>query len=219
MRVSNMFLVLLAMVAIFCSCSIESPTQISDGGGIETVVSGTVISSDGNVTPYTQVILFTDDFNPVDEIIPDSMTDTTDSQGKYHFIISDSLTYNIAAVQLSERTRLLHFNIKASRDTLFFTDTLKEPGIINIELPEEADTLLGYVFVQGTNIYRKLAGNIITGNKVIIDSVPATIISDICYYEKDEPDSLQLLADTLTVLSGDTSYTQIFGIIGVYNRN
>ncbi len=217
MRVSNMFLVLLAVVAIFCNCSIESPTQTSDGGGIETVVSGIVIGSDGNEAPNTQVILFPENFNPVNESIPDSMIDTTDAQGTYTFIISDSLTYNIAAVQLLKRTRLLLFDVKASRDTIFFTDTLKETGIINIELPEYVDTLLGYVFVQGTNIYSELAGNIIAGNKVVIDSVPATTISDICYYKKDEPDSIQLLADTLTVSSGDTSYTQIFGLIEVYN--
>lgn len=217
MRVANLFPVALASVAVFCSCSIESPTQVSDGGGIETVVSGTIIGSDGNKAPNTQVILFHKEFNPVNESIPDSMIDTTDAQGTYTFIISDSLTYNISAIQLAKRTRLLLCNVKASRDTVFFTDTLKETGLIGVELPEDVDTLSGYVFVKGTIISRKLAGNILAGNTLIIDSVPATTISDICYYEEDEPDSLLLLADTLTVLPGDTSYTRIFGLIEVYN--
>ncbi len=190
--------ILIVIIALITGCSI-GPTA---GGTTDTgnsIVIGGVVDTLGNPVSNTLVCMVPEDYDAINDVLGDSLKDTTDNQGIYEFSIASNGIYNIQAVHIYERTRLLINSIEVYDSTTFVsTDTLKHTGTLKIFLPDTVDT--GYVYIPGTTIITSLSGN---NRWAIIDSVPAGSIPSL-YYKRDINSSQTLLRYNINVLSIDT---------------
>lgn len=199
------------VVAILLSCS-TGPVDVSDGGTDypnTKTIAGVIVASDGDEAPNTMVQLIAEGYNPLrDEELPDSLIDTTGDDGAYNFTITDSGIYNIQAIDLNERTRWLKKDIAVFDDTVHVPrGILSEPGVINIILPDTVDTGNGYIYIEGTDIWKKISDVILlSGNhySIILDSVPASRIPDLRYTTDDPNSKSMLISDTTEVIANDT---------------
>jgi hypothetical protein len=139
-------------LAVLISCSVD---RIASGNGSETtngIVSLT--HEDGTKAVNTAVTLIPINFNPVTDMLLDSMTKTTDSAGTCVFTLQGSDKFNIQAVHLDERTRFLTTGIQGdfNKDNIYINGTLKKVGTINILMPDTVDTTFGNIYFNGTKI-------------------------------------------------------------------
>jgi hypothetical protein len=200
------------MVAGF-TCSM----RLADGGsstdiGNPVTISGTVLNQDGTSAADVKVYLLQKDFNPMTgTAVPDSLTDTTDQAGTFAITINDSGVFNVEAIHLAQRTRLLKQGIHVDKedDSILVPDlTLKEPGAAKIELPDTVDTVTSYIYMPGTNRYQKLSEETLfhVNNTihVIFDSIPAGTAPGIYFGKEDSLFNSFPLTEAFTVTSNDT---------------
>jgi hypothetical protein len=176
------------------------------GTGEETtngMVVGMVVNQNGDPVAQTAVALYPADYDPVKDsrTIPVVMTDDS---GKYQFPGIPYGTYTIVAVQSGDRTRAMVSNIGvAVNRTLVPTATLRNCGTIKVTIPANADTVSGYVYVQGTDIVASLSGNS-SGGFAILDSVPSGAMPSVNYGATSGPLSV-VIRYAVQVPSGDTA--------------
>ncbi len=215
---------------VFClNCSFNSDSIAGGSTDTElggTVVSGLILNSLGAAAPNCEVKLIPENYNPLwHGSIPDSLIDTTNSEGIYFFKIANKGKYNIQALHLNEKTRLLITDITVlgniQDDTVFVDgDSLKEVGTIQAFLPDTIDTTTGYVFIKGTTVYKKFSEIISDSNglSIILDSVPVSTLSGIRIgtigYEIHH-----LFSDTVSVSSDDTSKVKAFTFWANYKKS
>lgn len=206
-------LLVTGFTGLYCS------VQVADvGNSSETTngyISGVILDTLGNPSSNVEVMLIPVCYNPViDSKLPDSLSDTTDSSGFYSFVISDtSGIYNLQAVHSTQRTRLLIINILLGDDTITIPqDTLKKSGVIKIFLPDTVDTINGYVYIEGTTVYKYLTETISDSNglSIIIDSVPAADVPNLYYDRQNKPPEPTLLSEPLEVIPNDTTVIDPF---------
>ena len=171
------FAVVSALLAL-AACS--NPEIVAGGSASETgnaLVMGRLIDN-WQATGLSEVRLYPHYYNPVE----DSGTvrvhaDTTDADGNYRFPEVEPGDYNIESVHLKNRDRALIFDIRVGLgDTLVVeTDTLRLPDQILIPLPINPNLETGYVYVPGTGIYYYLDSELIIGDYVVVDSIPAGV--------------------------------------------
>ena len=190
------YLLLSAMLFVRCSINSSSVSDGSEAGNA--VVIGSVVYTNGASAGNVQVKLIPTDYNPVtDSTLPEFLIDTTDINGDYSFSFLDTGSYNVLALYRTCNIGLLHKDIWVGNDTIdIFTDTLKATGAIKIILPDTVDTVNGYVFIEGTDIYQK-----INAKTVYLDFVPAGVTPKIKYANISIS---EILVDSITVVSNDT---------------
>ncbi len=219
------------------SCS--HPGIVGDtgqGGGSEVIaVVGTIVDSLGNPEPDAQVKLLPVNYNPVtDPALPDSMIDTTDAQGNYGIAIArkDSGNYNVSAVHLLDKTRLLRAGVSITADSTIDTIELDEemlvsPGALRITLVDTIDTNTGYFYVPGTDLFEKLVEEqIITDESgvqyIIFDALPSGTLPGVSYNTVGSTVGSSLLKDSVDIIPRDTTdlilgnYTVVKGTIIEY---
>ena len=182
---------LLVLILVSCTSNIAG-TGSQAGNG---VIAGVAVGGDGMGLSFVKVKLVPSNYNPIADD-GDIRVDITDSSGHYHF---DSLSSGTYTVQLENRDSLgfIHKLITVTdepTDTLI--DTVRELGVIKIILPSNLDTSKGYVYVEGTDIYR-----VVNSKEIYIDSIPAGSTPRLIYYNTDTVD---ILIDSLSVLPKDT---------------
>jgi hypothetical protein len=188
-----------ALVAIFISCG-----QLSalGGGGSEVEVIGCVTLPDGNPAPYAQVKLVPRDHNAVTMgPINDSLIDTSDAHGGYTFKGVPPGWYNVQAVHLTQRTRLLVTGIEVApaETTVVQSGVLLEPGAIRLLLPRDGGRADGYAIIPGTEISAFAVND---GSEIMLDSVPAGTIPEVRFLTPD--DSIEVTKLNVPVKPGDT---------------
>ena len=209
------YILIALLIGALVSCS-TSPLAGNSSEITNGYVVGSIINIDGSPASNTVVRLVPADYDPVKgPPLPESLIDTTNQYGEYSFTISDTGNFNIQAVHLSERTRLLTQGIVIDnqKDTIVLPDdTLKEPGVIKIFLPDTIDTTGAYLYIEGTTIFENLAKSVVDseGLSIIIDSVPEAEIPGLHYDKINNPANPLLLSDTLQVTSNDTFVTEAF---------
>lgn len=194
---------LIAVVPLFLNCT----TQITDGGGSRggnPVVIGRVINPDGTGASHTIVQLFPESHDPVkDKPIPDSSTDTTDKNGFFSLHTSGPNIYNVEAVHIYNRTRLLVQKITVKENNITIdSDTLRKSGAILIPIINGFDSTNGYVYVPGTNIVVSLSGK---SDYVILDSIPAGTTLTLKYATKNSTATPEIIKDSVHILPSDTA--------------
>ncbi len=163
------------LIALAVSCMQSSPVN-QGGGGSEIEVVGHVLFLNGEPASHTQVKLIPGDYDPSTMTLPDSMIDTTDAQGCYSFFKVARGMYNIQAVQLAQRTRMLVTGVRISGDKeIIPSEQLSEPGTVKIILSSDTD---GFVSIPGTDIFLPVASH---DSEIVLDSVPAGTIPEIRY--------------------------------------
>lgn len=214
------FLLSLAIGAVLVVCCAPSKPEVA--GTISHVgnakISGTIIDNQGTPASNAQVRLVPADFNPVvNGGIPDSLIDTTGESGDYVLYAPDSGLYNIEAIHLNERTRLLIRDIGIQdQDSLSLDSaTLKAPGAVIVSISNTADTINGYVYVPGTTIKVKIDGEAVSQGRIVIDSMPAGAIPSI-HYAVSGSTSNTVIADSVVVIPADTTEARPVGLLAIF---
>ena len=174
-------LVLLAVVPAmlaFAACS--NRDTVAGGSASETgnaLVMGRLVDT-RQATGMSEVRLYPLYYNPVEDSVAEGVyADTTDAAGNYRFAEVEPGDYNIEGVHLENRDRTLIFDIRVGTDdtVVVRTDTLRLPDQILIPLPIHPNLETGYVYVPGTSIYYYLDSELIMGEYIVVDSIPAGI--------------------------------------------
>ncbi len=203
---------------LFVSCTMNS---VSGGSGSDIGngnVVGTVYFQGDFPAPGTQVMLVPHDYNPVEDgPLPDSLIDTTNSKGLYTFYILKEGKFNVEAVHLHTRARLLHksVTIEDIDDTVKVpAATLKKPGTIVAHLEGSIDTVDRYVYILGTTRMVSLSEEYLSDNEissVVFDSIPEGTIENVYIEKLGDPSSSQPFIDTVDVFSNKV--TEIDGFV------
>jgi len=138
-------------------------------------VSGALSKKDGSPASHTQVLLIPSDFNPLSGTQQSTaealFIDTTDNEGGYVFAGIPPNTYSIEAKGIVDGTKLLIERIEVGSDTVRVNDgVLQQPGAIKIMLPAGIDSVNGYVYIPGTDVFAFLNDR---SDFVVLYSVPA----------------------------------------------
>lgn len=174
---------LFAGALFFLHCT----TQIA-GGSSSTdnpKVTGIIIGDDHRPASHTQVFLIPENFNPLHDSLV-MASDTTDSLGRFELPVPHSGIFNIQAVHLIKKTRLLIRGILVSpeNDSVnIASDTLKPSGAIRIELPDSIKSEDLYLYIPGTMVFAVHNG---VGSQGLIDSVPVATLPSVCYVKKTD---------------------------------
>lgn len=146
-------------------------------------VMGVIHTENGEPAPGTRVGLLPAHYDPVRDTGSRIWFDTTDAAGAFSMDSVDSGSYNLQALQLSARTRLLIQGIEVRSDTTVTSSrqVLQDPGAISILIPDSVPTRDAYVYLPGTDVHT--ATNALTGESrlILLDSVPAGSSPEIAY--------------------------------------
>jgi hypothetical protein len=204
-------------LALAASCILMplgcSKTGVAVSGGGTDVsnasVAGRIVNVDGVGETNVQVRLIPSSYLPSlgDSLQggPAILTDTTDAEGKYNFPGVKQGSYSIQAVHLTKRTRMLEQNISVPDKGVqtIRADSLRKPGRLAVILrPGRAYSTDGYLFVPGTEISKLVTT---TSSCLVIDSVPAGIISAICYSDPSNPQAYSPVSNAIDIEPGKTS--------------
>jgi hypothetical protein len=193
---------LLAGALLLVACALP----LTDGGGSRggnPVVTGRIVNPDGTGASRTLVQLFPQSYDPVkDNPLPAGATDTTDESGSFTVQTVGPGMFNVQAVHLIHRTRLLVREIKIEGDTVAIgADTLRRPGVILVPIINGFDTASGYVYVPGTSIAVSLRG---MSDYVILDSVPSGTALAVDYAVRNSSSAPSVIRDSVYVPQNDT---------------
>ncbi|HEX2956250.1 MAG TPA: DUF2341 domain-containing protein [Chitinispirillaceae bacterium] len=185
---------------ISCFCTImfcSSPT----GGGSEAgnaKIFGKVVDSTGVPVGNAFVYARNTSFDPVKDVEV-TTTGKTAFDGSYEICVEIGVDYVIEAKLPSQNTFALISDV-AVRDSLSTAPlcTLKTPGSVKIEIPENIDREQGYVYIAGTSVFGLFKN---AGEFVLLKDVPVVSMTDVLYssqYKKD----VSVIRDDITVHSG-----------------
>ena len=174
------------MTALFL-LSLLSCTNFDHGGGSSSGnpgMTGKVVAPDGTPAMQTIVTLVPEGYDPIaDQPLSGALCDTTDETGTYTIADIPADVYDLQAVNMHNRQRLLKTNIAVDQPVQrAVSDTLAQPGSVLVELPRNVDATNGYLYVPGTLIGQLLDGR---SDSLRIDSVPAGILPEIRYAAKN----------------------------------
>lgn len=204
-------LVLAASFLLLSSRCTKNGVSLSGGGTdvSNASVSGRIVAIDGNGIGSAQVRLIPDSHLPY---LADSsqnggaiLTDTTSGDGKYNFPIVNPGTYNIEAVHLTQRTRMFRQGVTVidKKVSAVPDDSLRTPGSVAVILrPGLNYSAGGFLFFRGTDIYKKIVS---TGSSVVMDSLPAGLVSSVYYSDSSSPSTYTPVSSVLDVLAGRTA--------------
>lgn len=202
--ISLLFLVILLQI-MHCA-------NMMAGGGSgagNSAVVGKIYTETGAPSSNAVVKVIPEKYNPVtDSSLPDELCDTTDASGAYRVDVTETGIYNVLAVNETATAMSLGKDISVAEDTLVtINQYLADPGALQVILPDTMDTVNGYIYIEGTGIYRELANaNIYSDStiSIMLSSVPAGPLPEVIYREKDAGNISLLISDTVIVLSNDT---------------
>ena len=201
---------LLYSVLVLFRCATSPVT--ADGSGSDVGngnVIGSIVNNDGTYASSTKVKLVPENYNPVlAGDLPDSLIDTTNSLGMYYFAISEPGVFNIEAVHMSQRTKLLikGVSVESASDTeQVDLGTLRKPGAIRIFFHDTVDTNNGYMYIEGTTQAKKFSDPFKSeagGYEITFDSLAEEDNSVVYYDVLNDPNAPTFLLDTVDILSG-----------------
>ncbi len=198
------------LIAGFVSCG-RSPVAATGGSGTDVgYVRGTVVGQGGSPAANTLVLLVPAQYNPAapqhDSAV---LADTTDDNGTYAFTAGNPGLYNIEAVHLTDRTRLLITNVNAVKNdtTVVPQRTLQSTGTVVVIIADSVRPASGAVYVPGTTFYTAFSGS---SPAVTMDSLPAGVIPTVLFSPSAQPESSSVAARNVPVAPNDTVLTANF---------
>ena len=202
-NIINLLVVVVLLVLLgYFNFSCSANNNVTGGFGSETnngMISALLIDGFANALAKSAVIkLIPADFNP--SIDSDSLiiTTLTNDSGVAIFDSVNYGKYNLIAYSADESRNALYLNVSVnSKETIYIGDTLKDFGTIKVMLSSNVSPGNGgYVYIEGTDIYKKADSTV-----VFLDFVPAGSIPKIVFISDTEESTL---IDSITVISKDT---------------
>jgi hypothetical protein len=195
----NIYIYILLLIGL-----LQCTTDIAGGGSDlpdKNVVVGSIFTADQYPAANTQVMLIPSDYNSLTDSSCDILIDTTDSKGSFHFSFEKNCSFNIQAVHITNRTRLLITDVKINDDsTTIPADTLQVPGTIKMFFPECIASSSSRIYLPGTTI----ASNSTSESFAILDSVPVGKLTRVSFLSQSDA-TLSIGQTNIIVLSSDTT--------------
>jgi hypothetical protein len=130
------------------------------------------------------------------------LADTTDNEGRYVFPGVPLDTYSIEAKGLVDGARLLIKHVEVKTDSMDIGESMvQKPGAIKVMLPAGIDSVNGYVYIPGTDIFAILGNR---GDYVVLDSVPAVMGVAVDYSVSSGATIPNTLAENISVVPEST---------------
>jgi hypothetical protein len=188
-------------LSVLCRCA-RSPVagDVTETGNA--AVAGVVYDTCNRPAARTAVRLIPTDYNPVKgPTLSDSLFDTTDAGGTYTLRIKREGLFNLVASSLADSTRAIVKSVAVGTDSIVTVRacTLSRSGTLCVFPPAGADTVSGFIYVTGTNLFARVGG---AKTGVFLTGVPTGATPPIYYFVKD---SLVKVSDGAIVKSGDTT--------------
>ncbi len=179
------------------------------------VVIGSVVYENGVYASGVVVQIIPKDYIPLrSPDLPALMTSTTDINGVFIVKLTEKGNYNIQAKHPGTGLQLFQPLVTVDRDTVNLSSvTLKEPGTIRLVMPDTMNTTDGYVYLEGTGIYKELSGGswLDTGfNVLYVSPVPAASYPTLNYTLANSSNNPVRLTDSFTVSSDETLWLEAF---------
>lgn len=198
-----------------CALLLSFLTGCSDmlmsGGGVEAGnprIVGAVFEQTGTPAAGTVVQLIPAGFIATPGAVAGNLNaDTTDSLGKYVFENIPLGSYTLQIKQFSSLKRALVRNVAAekSRTTTVAGDTVRDAGTLRIILPDSIKNAGGTIAILGTTYAVSINSSSLTGNVLVIDSLPTGTMPSIVYIKNQTPGTLpRTLANNIVINSHDT---------------
>jgi hypothetical protein len=173
-------------------------------------VAGMVIDCNLFPAKNTLIRLVPASFNPVaDQQLPDSLTDTTDSLGRYSITTQRAGSFNVIATRMSDSSGAIVKNIELVPDSSIEAPAgiLAGNGALSVQAPVNADSLRGYIYLKGTPFFSLMPSA--NAGAVFFAKLPACITPGIYYASTSESTPPVLLADSTEIVSRDTTFVTL----------
>jgi hypothetical protein len=193
----------ISLTTLLMFLMVRCTTPVAGGGSSSETVVGKVVNSDGSPACSTVVTLYPSDYDPIhDGPLAQSTTDTTDADGVYSVVASDStIAYSIVATKVRSGTRALVPVSKLEGDTTRAVDAvLAQPATIIVTVPDNADIINGYLYIPGTGIAVFLNGNA----EAVFSQVPGGAGLSVNYATRSASNKPVIVNDQIEVAAGDT---------------
>ena len=183
-----------------CSHPLET-TGVTETG---TVVKGRLVSPSGTPVSASVVQLVPAGYDPVKDAGTQTYADTTGPAGSYVFNGVVQGAYIVQAVNMLHRTRMMTGIIYFSEDSAQVPDdSLQIPGSISVTVPDNFDTINGYIYIPGTFNVARLRG---LGRTAVLDSVPAGTVSSVLCNSTGGSSQPKVVRYDVVVPSGGTVF-------------
>lgn len=214
MKLSYFAIIITLLILISCSTN-NSISGTAESGNAK--VAGIIIDTSGFPEENIIVNLLPVDFNPViTQIIPDSLKDTTDINGKYNFSINDSGEYNIYINDSKTQKGLLIRQLNlVPYDSISREDTLKATERLLVTSPSNSTIDSSFIFIPGTLEYHKITKGI---NSIEFASLPLGLMPPVLVVEENNlNNTTTFIEDNQIEIIADTTIT--FGILAEWKYN
>jgi Concanavalin A-like lectin/glucanases superfamily/Domain of unknown function (DUF2341) len=199
LKIIPIFIVIISVMSIECTTNLAGATTETTNG-----LTGCIRNGDNTPASYSIVKLVPVDYNPVYNRST-YQSDTTDSNGIYHFSEIDTGKYSVIARNEKEMTSCLVRNISLELDTLIKVPdgTLKKSGSLTATFSSKNAVTKGYVYIPGTDIYS------MTGSEstVFLSDIPCGEYKEVIAVFSTG--SANIARNPVTISAGET-YTVMF---------
>ncbi|MBN1603689.1 MAG: hypothetical protein JW915_18905 [Chitinispirillaceae bacterium] len=200
-------------------CQINCTTNISGGGGSETTNNITVCIRNnhisGKAAPGAHVEVYCDTFNPVKQILPDSLKIVADSSGRFSFSMIEDGKYNIYSYYDSVDTffRTLFISTLPVPSDTTVQKTYEQAHSLSIILKEEtkvqypASLSTVNLYLKGSPFY--INQDLRAESMFAINQIPEGVYEcHISYSEMNSPSGIvYILPDSIEVNADTTKYS------------
>ncbi len=200
------------IVSIISFLLISCTDNNVSGGGIDVAngyVSGIIQTTSSSTDDSIIIVkLIPKSFNPISEIMAESLIDTTDHLGNFSIGPVDSGKYNIMARTINNSYIGFIGNITFNDSDLFITDTIDKAYTISLILHDSIYGTSNNLFIEGTDINVTIPDSMDTLILVLPkDTLPSLLISNIATISIDTIINELPLIDSLIDLSaGNNQY-------------
>jgi len=193
-------------ILTLASCTTNPDLTGTTSGTEAKVAQGCIVKEDGTAAALARVIIIPSNYNPLSDTIADSALSITNDKGEFELFVPDTGLYNIQA-RLRDGSCLLIGAVHiVDKITNVPVSTLHKPGTINVKLPDDIDTVNGYLYLPGTDLFIRLYGK---SDTVTINAVPESDLLSI-NYSRVNSEVPQTLQNDIVVHAGNTTFVALY---------
>jgi hypothetical protein len=204
------FALLQLIVFTFIACT--NSQNVASGGGTDVanaITIGTIQDSLGRPVVGARVMIASNHYNSFKGALDSStisLSDTTDSLGKYQFRIPFNGTYVISAKKRDLMNFSFSIPLGVEMDNKIAPLSLRKTGCVRITLPaslRKTDDL--YVYIPGTDFFQEISKPEDGDSTVFVENLPGGLSANIRFALKKESNEKYEYSKEIQVVEDDTT--------------